>query len=383
MIPGWKLRREADRLRQQAQSIAGLLWEPFVQRRYDRVRHNHLKITEATQPARKRIAVYLLYQPGDLLESTVDACRCLDQAGYSVLAVSNTELSPRSRDRLSASCWRLMERPNYGYDFGGYRDGILYIAEMGITPDWLLVLNDSVWFPLYDDSAPLTRFEASGLDLSGTIVHRSFGKSRWRQRKRVIESYFFLFNKRALKSDVFRDFWRKYRLSSNKYNAVHRGERRVAQVMLDAGFSADGLFGRQEFLDLMAEADVQYIRKALMYSAYTNTGFAVTCDALIASFQPTEAWRAAALAHVQAVSNKHGFLGSFPFVSAGRLGVPVLKRSSGALQVLARRKIMAAISAGDLPPFRPALMKELQEAVNREAEFMHPTDIQTLGQTQR
>jgi len=38
-------------------------------------------------------------------------------------------LSKENKNLLLKYCWTLIERKNYGYDFGGYRDGVLFLSE--------------------------------------------------------------------------------------------------------------------------------------------------------------------------------------------------------------------------------------------------------------
>lgn len=200
-----------------------------------------------------KVAIFLVYQPKGICASTLRTIRYLTSKGYSTMVVANGGVSDEHLAELTQVSWRVLIRPNYGYDFGGYRDGILSLSEAGITPEKLIILNESVWFPIGEDEQVISEIEASGLDLGGTIVNRRPRKSLfWPHTTRVIESYFFLFNSKALQSNAFKRFWLNYRVSSNKYNAVHRGERRVADTMIAAGLAADGVFSAEDFLEKMA-----------------------------------------------------------------------------------------------------------------------------------
>jgi hypothetical protein len=56
--------------------------------------------------------------------------------------------------------------------------------------DRLLVMNDSILYPLGEVEALLPRIEPTGPDVAGTIAHRAFRKVlRRRHAIRVIESY--------------------------------------------------------------------------------------------------------------------------------------------------------------------------------------------------
>lgn len=368
MIPGWKIAREADRFVQQVKACFGVVWEPFVQRRYDRDRARLVTVSNGRQLLHTKVAVYLIYQPNGILSSTLQTCRMLDAAGYSPLVVSNGPLTVEAQDALRQVSWRIMQRPNYGYDFGGYRDGILHLKESGITPDCLLVMNDSIWYPLGERDTLLPRLEASGLDVAGTIVHRGFKKTILRRRAtRVIESYLFLFSRKATENVEFLNFWMNYRLSSNKYNAVHRGERKVAEVMLAAGLTADGLFGRAEFLKEISIQSNQFLRKTLEYGAYTDDGLEAEARALLAEVRPLSDWRERALDHISRTTERRNFHGSYVFASSKLLDMPFLKkgtgtflkRTYGTLYTRMRGKYVEAVHARDLPSPRLEVLSEI------------------------
>jgi hypothetical protein len=373
VIPGWKIARELDRAAQQLRAIVGLVWEPFVQHAYDRNRASRLKVTTGSRPLAEKVLIYLLYQPDAILNSTIETCSLLENQGYSILIVSNAPLSTLSLDRLAAVSWQIIERPNYGYDFGGYRDGILHLMDQNIKPKWLMVMNDSVWYPLGQSDTLVRRLETSGLDVSGTIVHRNFRKTLLRRRAtRVIESYLFLFNSKALGSKAFRDFWVNYRVSSNKYNAVHRGERKVAQRMLAGGLTADGLFSRDEFLTLIANQPDDFLRKTLVYAAYTDAELEEEGALILAEHSTSDSWRDRALAHIKRVTEKRNFHGAFVFGSSQLLDIPLLKkgtgtflkRSYGTLYTRMRKQFVAAVQAGELPMPREEVLAEINKRDN-------------------
>ena len=336
-----------------------------MQRSYDHNRARLVTVSKGAQPLQAKIAIYLIFQPKGLLASTIQTCRMLDAAGYAPLIVSNAPLPADDLATLREVCWRVLQRPNYGYDFGGYRDGILHLWENDISLERLLVMNDSIWYPLGDEDNLLTRLEASGLDVAGTIVHRRFKKTILRRKDtKVIESYLFSFSRRAVNSEVFEQFWRTYRMSSIKYNAVHNGERRVAETMMAKGLSADGLFGREEFLALLRKQDTKYLQDALRFSCYTNREFSLASKALLSGYADSVIWRDKALSHFERVSAKYGFLASFPFVAAGKMEIPLLKRTNGPLQSLARKTYLAAVGAEALPLPRPDMIAEIAAREN-------------------
>jgi hypothetical protein len=357
VIPGWKVKRELDRFTQQISALFGVLWEPWVQYWYDRNRAAQIKVESGKMAQRDRVAIFLLFQPKGLQNSTLMTCRILNDAGYSVLAISNTPLADADRDRLLEVCWRVMERPNYGYDFGGYRDGILYLLEQSEMPERLLVMNDSIWFPLSAQDTLLERLERSGLDVAGSIVHHDFNKNVFgRSSRRVIESYLFLFSSRALRSPAFASFWREYRVSSNKFNAVYRGERRVADAMMSAGLTADGLFCREDFLAAISAQSDEFLRKTLLYASCNDIELAEASDRLLNEAESSGDWRDRVLKHIAVATKKRNFHGAFIYATSNLMDLQVLKKGGGTflrrnystLYSGMRKKYLEAVAAGDV-----------------------------------
>ncbi len=152
VIPAWKVRRELGRLGQQLRAIPEAVWEPFAAARMTgRWRAGFRRWTAPGACAQG--ALVLCWQPRGLAPSFLDMLDHLVTCGYAPFVVSNAPLSSADRQSLHPRIWRAVERPNFGYDFGGYRDGLFLLRRWGIRPDRLVILNDSIWFPL----CPMTR----------------------------------------------------------------------------------------------------------------------------------------------------------------------------------------------------------------------------------
>jgi Rhamnan synthesis protein F len=367
VIPGWKIARELDRARQQVRALFGHVWEPFAQRAHDRRRSEILDVENGQVPVRQKIALYLLYQPKGLLASTLLTCQHFVAKGYAPLVVSNTPLSREDRDRLNALCWKSVIRPNYGYDFGGYRDGILSLSDWSISPDRLIILNDSVWFPIGPGETLIDRMEAMDADLVGAVIHPAMTRRRNSTKRRpFLESYFYLANRQALTHPGFARFWQRFRVSSNKYNAVYRGERGFSHAMANAGLRVDGVLDPDKLLAALETADDLVLRKTLTYAAYTDEDFRAENATLVE--QKTSAdWRASTLAHFRRVVERRSFHASFPYASILLLGTPYikkgtgtfLKRTYGTLHSVMRRQYLAAVRAADLPSPFPEVLAEI------------------------
>lgn len=206
--------------------------------RYDASRGRLVRVTEGNQPAGREIAVLLIYQPQGVLESIYFTLTYLTEQGVSPVVVSNLPLSNEDRERLAAASWLVIERPNVGYDFGGYREGILTVLERGLLPEALYVLNDSIWFPLRSDSDTIARCREASEDIYGLKI--TTVKKR-RYRREIVHSYFYRFSAQVVASEPFIRYWKYLRLINHKPTVVGEFEFKLSPHFSSCGFTVGSI----------------------------------------------------------------------------------------------------------------------------------------------
>ena len=369
MPPIWKLQREWDRLGQMARSIVAYPFEGILQVAYDRKFPRQISVTNGDCAAMEKVVIFLIFQPKEILASTLRECRHLIDNGFAPLVISNCPLTEASRAELKQVSWKIAERPNYGYDFGGYRDGVRLLDHWNILPSALLILNDSIWFPLHNKSVVLDKLQAKDTNVAGIFYHEDLvRRSTFSTRKAFLESYLYIFDKEALASEAFKKYWKKYRVSSNKLNAVYRGERALCAAMRAGGLSVEGLIDRRVFLECLSSQSALFLRKTLEYAAYTDTDFAEAGEQLLADYASTPAWSNRAKEHISKVTKKRNLHASFCFASMTLFGIAsikksqgtFLKKSYGTLHTESRTQYLRALAAGDLPKAFPEIVAEIQ-----------------------
>lgn len=345
MIAGWKLKRELARLGQQLRAVPEALLDPIRQARHDRVTFPRLGFREGARRPGPKVALYLLYQPGGIAESTIFTCRFLAAKGYGVLVVSNAPIAAADRQRLAPEVWRMVERPNLGYDFGGYRDGLRLLRDWGAAPETLLILNDSVWFPLDPDTAAIEDLEAHPADIAGAIL-------RERGTERFLESYLYRIRGAVLQDQAFRAFWERLRLTSNKYHVIRRGERGFSRSMIAAGHDIGAIWPTRDFAERLAREDADFLRRTLAHAAYVDADLAAERDRLLAADAP--GWKDRALDHVRRTLRKRQAYSSFPHAMTRLTGHTLLKKSREPVSRAWRQAWLGAVASGDLaPPAEP------------------------------
>lgn len=356
---GWrgKALREINRLRHQVTDALSVLPDRSATRRHDARFPAAVTLQKGAQVAGSRVALVLLYQPAGIAPSTLAMLDHVLGRGYVPLVVSNAPLDGGAEAVLARSAF-VMERPNFGYDFGGYRDGLRVLEEQGLDPEWLLILNDSIWFPLREDETMIARMEASGspflgamYELKGNRVHRSH-----------YESYFFLVSRAARRSAAFCDYWRDYLMSSTKRKVLQRGEKGFSQAMFAGGYAPSGLASRQAFLDHAATADDGWLRKTLDYAAYSEDALEQERDAILA-LPDGNGFRDRARDHIRRASAGGTYHDTFHWGAAVLFGLSFMKKRNRAQTVEMRRQYLRAVAAGDLAPPLPVMLAEIRASV--------------------
>ena len=246
----WKLQRELLRFGKQIREIPeDLINYFFATRRYDRTRLDRIRMFDGKLPKSDRIAIFLIFPKTGLLLSHLLTLEYFRSKGYATLVVSNLPLSDIDRKRLSESCWQIMERPNFGYDFGGYRDGVLHLSEDLKSLERLVYINDSVWFPLPGSRDWLDDVDALDVDFAGAASNfgsprpeiTAFRSIKWSYSTDHCDfhicSFAICLRSRVLSHDRFLQYWRSLRLTNKKKRTVRRGEIGFTQWGLKQSFS--------------------------------------------------------------------------------------------------------------------------------------------------
>ncbi|WP_431300397.1 rhamnan synthesis F family protein [Tabrizicola sp. BL-A-41-H6] len=375
MIPAWKLRREMRRLShhisslpKRIASVPSKLKERREVATYDRDFDRLVQITHGDQVAKTKYAIFLLYQPKAVPRSVFLTLEYLVDRGYAPLVVINGSVAPEHIPALRRRSWLLVQRGNIGYDFGGYRDGLRVLRERVDSLERLIVMNDSVWFPIGGD--PVSTLEdrldnqdldAVGLNQDQKATSKPDGSAEFEDRQ--IESYFYLFSARLWASDTFRDFWQSYRMSSDKKYTIKHGEVGFSKQMMGAGHRFAGLMRRSDFLGQIDRCSADFLRKVLTYAAYADADYAQVRDDLLARYDESETWRQDALKHIRRYALRRPFNVSFCVASDRLVGTTYMKKNSQTYFHDMRVQYLRAVTDGAIASPDPIILEEIQALV--------------------
>ncbi len=366
--PAWKVKREFIAAYDQIKSLILIFTAPIRRSYYDKRELTAIKSYDGHRALQGKLVLYLIFQPRGLTESTFLAIRYFIAQGHEVLVVSNGLIQHEDIEKLKPLCWRVIERENIGYDFGGYRCGLHYLKNNKIDLEMLSLINDSIWLPLIPDANILTQTEEMNSDFGGAVIF----KNKKQKYGNLVLSYWVTLRKSILEAEYFWAYWRKYLPTGNKTLTVKLGERGLSRHMHLAGQHADGVFSTDKFMIAVRSASIQQLALSLKYGSFTDLSFQEECSKLLAAVEFDDRWRISCLDFIERVVHRRNFLHSFCYASIAILGVPFLKKNNLRLQVLMRMKYLEAVYAGDLLSPDACLLKEIEESTdisNQSAAF--------------
>ena len=123
------------------------------------------------------------------------------------------------------------------YDFGSYKRAYDWADKNGLLNkyDWVYLVNDSVYGPLYDIRPILDDLESRGVDLTGMIDFSN------KCTPVQVQSWFVGLSRRVATSDFMHAFMKNIRAQSDKQLIVLKYEVGLSQIILRHGYKMSTL----------------------------------------------------------------------------------------------------------------------------------------------
>ena len=209
-----------------------------------------------------KIALFAHYDAsGHVRQQILDYIEDLQDNGYSVAFVTNSDhLVREATEKLKSLCSFIIVRRNIGYDFGAWRDAIRQLALPRFETQEIILINDSVFGPLYPIRDLLRRLDFNKSDIWGLT-------ESWQGRYHL-QSFFLAFGPKALRSDAFNKFWLDVKPVSIKLYVIQNYEIGITQAMIKGGLRCAAIWPYER---LVKDVDAASW-KALIEESETTTG---------------------------------------------------------------------------------------------------------------
>lgn len=233
-----------------------------------------------------RVAIYVMFPKSGLTKLHQNTINHLNEESYSPIVVVNGKLNGSERDSIISDCHLLIERENFGYDFGAYRTGLLQLASLSRAPEYVALINDSCWFPVEGSRNWLKEAEALNVDMASALTYSgsgwvkrvleargssALGKSKCRKFHHC--SFALLFSRVALDRDEFWRFWQRIHLSSDRRRTVKWGERALSTFLESNGFSMQTTLSEEQVAFALLRNGLQDIVSENDHPAYVCGAF--------------------------------------------------------------------------------------------------------------
>ena len=194
-----------------------------------------------------RLCVFSHFNPKNkVADYCVFLLKSLSSCGFEIHFSSTSDIDAVGLAALRPLCSKAIIKENCGYDFGAYYSGLIR-ADLS-NCEQLLLINDSVFGPLFTLQPIFRKMQDSGYDIWGMTDSLECGYH--------LQSYFLAMNRKTINSAAFKKFWAEFKHFSDRRNVVRRYElgfsRRLAADGLALGayipslphINAGSLFGR-------------------------------------------------------------------------------------------------------------------------------------------
>ena len=190
----------------------------------------------------QRLFLFAGYDKDNIIDDTlVWYLNALSKLGDIVL-VMDSDIKDISKLKSIKNLLYIETNRHGEYDFGSYKRGYMWAQSNNLLDkyDWVYLVNDSVYGPLFDLEPCLIKMESNGTDLTGlTSYHDEFTPVH-------IQSWFVGLSHNIAVSDVLYKFMQDIGPRKNKWEVITKYEVGLSRHLLQSGYKMSSLFTELE-----------------------------------------------------------------------------------------------------------------------------------------
>ena len=197
---------------------------------------------------KKYIAVFAHYDKHNIVDDYVlYYLENLKLIADKIIFVSDNNLPEIEQNKLQNLCHKVIAEKHGEYDFGSYKRGLEEAYKLSDEFDSIIIANDSCYGPLKPLVNIFQPMEYSDCDFWGLTVNQEIYLPH-------LQSYFLVFNKKIINSEIFRNFFRKVKCEDNKDDIIENYEIALTSEFINQGFKMDSfikkIFEKNPILEL-------------------------------------------------------------------------------------------------------------------------------------
>ena len=211
--------------------------------RYQKIFNNcYPKDFSGALAKKKRIVSYVHFdRENEVKEDDLKTIKIFSQICDEFLFVTNSRLNDQELQKVSVYTNHILCRENEGFDFGAWKESLLTFGKEKVQQfDELILLNNSCFAPVTSITQMMAEMETRNLDFWGDTIFPYSPDGGYIGEKCIeehIQSYFMVFNRDVINSDVFWNFWEHLPECKEFIDVVAKCETKFTKILRDAGFS--------------------------------------------------------------------------------------------------------------------------------------------------
>jgi rhamnosyltransferase len=199
----------------------------------------------------KRICIFYGYQKS-ITEQLESQLKDIKNNDFRIIYVTNLNISNLMLEDLKEYADVLIQRPNYGRDFAGYKAGYDFIIENKInTVIDLLFTNDTIVFPLKNTEIFWNNLFSHDSVITGPFISYQISKH--------IQSFFILCKQQICLSKDFKNFWKNYPSPNSRSRVISLGEIGFSNWMLNKGIKIGGIIDEYSIANIKITRELMHL----------------------------------------------------------------------------------------------------------------------------
>lgn len=199
-----------------------------------------------------RLVIFLVFDRAGRADSGVlHALRGLRPHASELFVVVNGSVTEDSRNSLEAVADSVFERPNEGFDVGGYRAALEEIgADRLASFDEVVLANYTFFGPVGDFAETFAWADASGHDVWGVTEHGELTPDPYTRRGTLpahLQSHWIAVRRAVLTSEAWTEYWSSMPEIRSYDDSVRHHEARFSPFFAERGFSVGAQFPAGNF----------------------------------------------------------------------------------------------------------------------------------------
>ena len=202
----------------------------------------------------KRVIFYLFYDPQGIVDDYIPyKLRALRPFAEHIFVVSNSRLTPESRDLLESVADTVWARENVGFDVWGYKEAMETFGRDRIAQyDEIILMNYTFFGPIYPFEET---FELMGarkdVDFWGVTAHKEVDPNPFPGAQGVlplhIQSHWIAVRKPMFTSIEFEQYWQDMPMITSYEESILEHESKFTRHFADRGFRYTVVFDPERY----------------------------------------------------------------------------------------------------------------------------------------